>query len=70
MDLTPDVQKQIDGMDHYQVLESIRFLPVGHPLMAGASGDYLFLRMIKLKSEPGGEARHVAASKAIGWEPR
>lgn len=68
MELTPEVKREIDGMSHYQILGAIRFLPVGDPLMAGESGNYLFLRMVKLRNEPGGAARHVAYSKELGWE--
>jgi hypothetical protein len=68
MDLTPEAKRKIDEMSHYQLLEAIRFLPVGDPLMAGASGDYLLIRLVKLRNEPGGAARHIAVSKELGWE--
>lgn len=67
MDLTDDVKARIDSMTYVQLLGKWRCAPIGDPMFQGESGKYFEERMSKLRSEDGGDARHVAASKAIGW---
>ena len=63
-----EMKARIDSMTYEQLLSKWRFAPVGDPMFQGETGDYVSERMKKLRSEPGGNARHVAASKHIGWE--
>lgn len=67
MELTPELKKRIDMMSYEKLLQHNRFAPIGDPMFQGNSGEYFLARMSKLRSEPGGDERHVAASKAIGW---
>lgn len=66
-----DAQKaQIDAMDYEALLRRWRFAPSGDPLLRNdtGTGQYYAERMAKLRDEPGGDERHVAASKRIGWD--
>ncbi len=67
MDLTPELKKQIDDMSYESLLQAWRFAPAGDSRFQGESGDYWSKRMAELKAQPGGQERHVAASKSIGW---
>jgi len=68
MDLTPENKAHIDAMSQRDLLERWRFAPVGDPWFQGATGKYWGERMSELRQQPGGQARHTAASKAIGWD--
>lgn len=70
MELTEELKKKIDAMSYYDMLERVRYAPAGDELFQGEAGTYLLGRMKKMRSEPGGQERHVQASKAIGWEGR
>ena len=65
--MTDELKKQIDDMNYVQLLSRWRFSPVGDPMFQGESGEYFAKRMAELRSQPGGDERHTAASKAIGW---
>lgn len=68
MDLTPENKKYIDGQTYEALLRRWRFAPVGEdPWIMGETGAYWGERMRDLRAQPGGDERHVAASKAIGW---
>lgn len=67
MDLTPENKTHIDAMSYQSLLSQWRNAPVGNPWFQGETGKYWGDRMAELRSEPGGDDRHVAASKAIGW---
>ena len=68
MELTPENKETIDSYSYQQLLSQWRFAPVGNPWFQGETGDYWGKRMSELRSQPGGNDRHVAASKSIGWE--
>lgn len=66
MQLTDDVKRQIDAMPYVELLSRWRFSPSGTELFEGESAEYFAARMKMLRAQPGGDAMHVAASKAIG----
>ena len=68
MDLTPELKKQIDSRSYESLLQEWRFAPSGKPIFQGESGKYFGDRMAELRAQPGGNERHVSASKSIGWE--
>lgn len=68
MDLTPERKQHIDGLSYDQLLSRWRFAPVGDKWFQGETGDYWGKRMAELRAQPGGDGRHVAASKSLGWE--
>lgn len=67
MDLTPEKKEHIDSLSYEQLLSKWRFAPVGDPWFQGETGDYWSKRMSELRNKPGGNDRHVTASKTIGW---
>lgn len=68
MDLTKENKNHIDNLSYEQLLRHWRFAALGDPWFQGETGDYWNKRMKDLRSKPGGDARHVSSSKAIGWE--
>lgn len=66
MDLTIENKEYIDSLSYTQLLERCRFAPIGDEWFQGETGKYWGERMGKLRSQPGGNERHVAASKALG----
>ena len=68
MKLTSDLKEQIDNKTYEQLLRRWRNSPIGDEIFQGESGDYWADRMRKLRSEPNGNERHVAASKSISWD--
>ena len=66
VDLTAEVRAQIDATPYEELLRQWRFAPTGDPMFQGESGTYFAERMKELRSQPGGNERHVAASKSIG----
>lgn len=67
MRLTEINKKRIDDLSYEQMLKAWRFSKIGDPFFEGETGEYYSKRMQALRAEPGGEERHVAASKALGW---
>ena len=67
MDLTPECKAEIDAMSYEQLLSKVRFAPIGSPWFQGESGDYFLKHMNELRSQPGGDLKHTATSKNIGW---
>lgn len=65
--LTAEVKAKIDAMTYTELLAAWRFTPCGDPLFQGESGTYIAQRMRTLRDQAGGDARHTAASKLIGW---
>lgn len=63
--MTAEQKAQIDAMSYEELLEQWRFGPVGDPLFVGEAGAYFSQRMHQLRNEPGGQERHVAASKRL-----
>ncbi len=68
MKLTPELKAKIDAMPYEELLHSWRFASSGTEMFQGETGDYWAGRMKELREQPGGDARHVAASKSIGWD--
>lgn len=66
--MTDEMKARIDEMSYEALLSMWRYAPVGDPLFQGDTGDYFGERMKELRSQPGGDARHVSASKSIGWD--
>lgn len=64
--MTPEQKELIDSMDYESLLRRWRFSAVGDPIFQDEAGKYFSERMRKLRSEPGGHSRHVAASKKLG----
>jgi hypothetical protein len=67
MKLTPELKATIDAKSYTQLLSGWRFAPMGDTWFQGETGDYWEKRMAELRAQPGGDARHTSASKAIGW---
>lgn len=67
MDMTPERKKHIDSLSYETLLSKWRFAPVGEPWFQGETGVYWGQRMGELRSEAGGQERHVSASKSIEW---
>lgn len=68
MKATAEFKARVDAMDYTSLLEHWRNAPLGHPDFQGERGEYWAKRMRELRSLPGGQKKHVAASKAIGWD--
>lgn len=68
MVLTEKRKAHIDSLSYQQLLRRWRFARSGDPWFQGETGGYWGERMAKLRAEPGGQERHIAASKAIGWD--
>lgn len=68
MKLTPERKAQIDNYSYEYLLSTWRFAPCGDPWFQGETGEYWGERMKELRCQPGGQERHVAASKRIGWD--
>jgi len=66
MKLTLEHKAHIDALSHYQLLEKIRFAPVGNVWMEGETGEYWMKQCAIKRDENPGEA--VGNSKALGWE--
>ena len=67
MELSEKNKAYIDGLDYESLLSRWRFAPVGNVWFQGETGKYWGERMGKMRSKPGGNSEHVAASKSIGW---
>lgn len=66
--LTKEKKAEIDALPYRELLYRVRFSPLGSPDFTGEVGEYFLKRMEELRSAPGGNEMHVAASKSIGWE--
>lgn len=66
MKLTPENKEYIDSLSYYELLEGVRFKPLGDPWFQDDTGEYWLKRMKQMRAEPGGQERHVAASKNLG----
>ena len=65
MTLTQENKLHIDALSYEQLLSRWRFAPAGDAWFQGETGKYWGERMNELRDQPGGQTRHVAASKAI-----
>lgn len=68
MELTDSIKAQIDSYSYEELLRQWRNAPIGSQVFSGESGKYWSERMAQLRNNPGGDERHVRASKNIGWE--
>ena len=68
MKLTEANKKHIDSLNYEGLLSGWRFAPVGDPFFEGETGEYWSKRMKELREQPGGQGRHVSASKSLGWK--
>lgn len=68
MNLTDENKQHIDSLSYEDLLRHWRFAPSGNPWFQGETGQYWDKRMQELRDQPGGNGRHVSASKAIGWD--
>lgn len=67
MNLTEELKRHIDTKSYEQLLEGWRYAPIGDAMFQDESGDYWGKRIAELRSQPGGDVRHTAASKSISW---
>ena len=67
MKLTTELKAAIDELPYEEMLRRWRFTPSGDPVFEGESAEYFGKRMAELRAQPGGNDRHVSASKSIGW---
>jgi hypothetical protein len=65
MKLTPENKAHVDALSHYQLLERIRFAPIGDVWMQGETGAYWMEQYAIKKAE--NPAQAVGDSKALGW---
>jgi len=68
MKLTDELKAEIDAKPYHELLYKCRFAPIGDEMFQGESGKYWGKRMAELRSVPGGDEMHTAASKRIGWK--
>lgn len=68
MELTQKNKDYIDSLSYESLLSRWRFSPIGDPWFQGETGDYWGKRMAEIRSQPGGQGRHVATSKFLGWK--
>lgn len=68
MKLTDEAKAHIDALSYEELLLHWRFAPSGDPWFQGETGIYWSNRMHELRKQPGGEEKHTAASKIIGWK--
>ena len=66
MKLTKENKDHIDSLSYEQLLSRWRFAPVGDNWFQGETGKYWGERMNELRNRPGGNDKHVSASKSIG----
>ena len=62
-----EMRNWIDNASYEQLLSKWRFAPVGDPLLQGEMGDHYAAEFARRRNED--PARHVRASKKIGWKP-
>ena len=67
MMLTKENKAYIDGLSYELLLRNYRFAIPGDEWFLEDTGWYWKTRMAELKALPGGQEKHVAASKRIGW---
>lgn len=66
MTLTQANKDFIDSLGYEALLRHWRYAPIGDPWFDGETGSYWSERMKALREAPGGNARHVSASKTLG----
>ena len=58
----------IDSLFYHSLLQLLRHCAPDDPLLKDESLQRIETRMAQLRQQPGGEAAHEAAVKAVGWE--
>ena len=64
--ISEGIKKEIDDMDYESMLRLWRYVPAGHAMFKGETGDYYAQAMKDKRAQIGNEA-HVAISKKIGF---
>ena len=67
MELNEKNKRYIDSLSYQSLLGLWRFAPAGDPWFTTETGEYWGKRMAELRNQPGGQERHIAASKDLGW---
>ena len=67
MELTEENKKHIDAMSYEGLLSEWRNAPGGYPWFQGETGAYWAKCMTERRAQSGGNNRHAAASKKIGY---
>lgn len=65
--ITEENKAHIDSLSYEELLRHYRFAETGDPWFQKEIGAYWLKRMQELRSQPNGDAIHIAASKSIGW---
>lgn len=65
--MTNEQKHWIDTSSYEWLLSRWRFAPAGDPIFQGDTGDY-YSKVMRERREQVGNAEHVRASKAIGWD--
>ena len=63
MTLTPENKAHIDELNVYDLLNGVRYAPVGDPWFQGETGAYWLKRLAELRNQDQGA--YVSASKAL-----
>jgi len=66
--MTDAEKKWIDTAPYEALLYKVRFAPAGDSMFLGDTGDYFIKTMKERRAADGGDAEHVRASKAIGFD--
>jgi hypothetical protein len=66
MELTKENKQHIDNLSYEELLRHWRFAPAGDLWFQGETGSYWQERMKELRDMPGGNDRHIQASKSLG----
>ena len=61
--MTPEQKAHIDSLSVHDLLEGVRYAPVGSPWFQGETGAYWMARLKELRSQDQGA--YVSASKAL-----
>ena len=65
--IDPQMKMWIDSAPYEVLLRRWRFSPSGDPFFQGETGEY-YKKIIAERRASVGDAEHVRASKAVGWE--
>lgn len=68
MKLTEERKQKIDNLSYKSLLTVWRSATEDNKWVQGETGDYWSKRLMKLRTQPGGEDLHKKISKEIGWD--
>lgn len=68
MTIIEELKKEIDEMSYEELLRNWRFAPTGSPYFSSEVWEH-YAKVMEKQRKKIGPAAHIAASKAIGWEP-